>query len=89
MLIQGRQTSVYIVLVVFLLSLFISTFFISLHADAAEAMQVIMLMDYHFASKQLGPDHAQSEVLDRMQLRRQFIKDIFADLDAEKVPQNN
>ena len=50
-LLQGKQTSVYIVAVVFMLSLFITTFFISLHADAAESIQIVLLMDQHFASK--------------------------------------
>jgi hypothetical protein len=34
-ILQGKHTSVYIVVVVFLLSLFLTTFFISLHADSA------------------------------------------------------
>lgn len=45
-LLQGKETSLFIALVVFILSLFLSTFFISLHADAAEAIQIIFLLDY-------------------------------------------
>jgi uncharacterized protein YacL len=48
---QGGAASIFIVLVVFILSLFLSTFFISLHADAAEAIQVIFLVDYKFAKQ--------------------------------------
>jgi uncharacterized membrane protein YGL010W len=53
---QGSQTSVYIVAVVFLLGLFIATFFISLHADAAESIQIVLLMDQYFASKLLNEE---------------------------------
>lgn len=42
---QGGQPSAFIVLLVFVLTLFLSTFFISIHADAAEAIQIIFLLD--------------------------------------------
>lgn len=48
---QGANTSVFVVLVVFLMSLFIGTFFISLHADAAESVQIIFMMDEYFATQ--------------------------------------
>jgi hypothetical protein len=53
-LFQGKRTSVYIVAVVFLLSLFITTFFISLHADSAESIQIVFLMDQYFALLKTG-----------------------------------
>lgn len=45
---QG-EASVFIVLIVFVVSLFLSTFLISLHADAAEAIQIIFLLDVELA----------------------------------------
>jgi hypothetical protein len=53
-LLQGKNTSVYIVVVVFLLSLFLTTFFISLHADSAESIQIVFLMDQYFAMSNVG-----------------------------------
>jgi len=53
-ILQGKHTSVYIVVVVFLLSLFLTTFFISLHADSAESIQIVFLMDQYFAMSKLG-----------------------------------
>ena len=49
--VQGSEVSIFIVGIVFIFSLFIATFFISLHADAAEAIQIIFLLDYDFAKK--------------------------------------
>jgi hypothetical protein len=43
-LLQGKDTSLFVVLVVFILSLFISTLWISLHADATDAIQVTFLL---------------------------------------------
>jgi hypothetical protein len=40
-----------VVLVVFILTLFLSTFFIRFHADASEAMLIIFLMDEHLAHR--------------------------------------
>ena len=57
---QGTRTSVFLVLVVFILGLFIGTFFISLHADATEAIQIIFLMDEYFATKDLPADQRQN-----------------------------
>jgi hypothetical protein len=51
LLIQGSSKSVFVVLVVFILTLFLSTFFISFHADASEAMLIIFLMDEHLAHR--------------------------------------
>jgi hypothetical protein len=45
LLLQGKDASLFIVLTVFLFSLFISTLWISLHADATDAMQVTFLLD--------------------------------------------
>lgn len=52
---QGASTSVFVVLVVFIMALFIATFFISLHADAAESVQIIFLMDEYFATQEMSP----------------------------------
>ncbi len=53
---QGSDVSVFIVLVAFIMSLFLSTFFISMHSDAAESIQIMFLMDEHFASKEVPED---------------------------------
>jgi len=54
LIIQGSSKSVFVVLVVFILTLFLSTFFISFHADASESIQIIFLMDEHFANRELN-----------------------------------
>jgi hypothetical protein len=70
---QGTQTSIFIVLVVFILGLFIATFFISLHADATEAIQIIFLMDEYFATKDMPADqrdHLNDEIIKKMKLNK-------------------
>ena len=42
---NGEQISQLAIIIVVLLSLFISTFFISIHADAAEATQILFLAE--------------------------------------------
>lgn len=39
----GEQTSQIAIIIVILFSMFVSTFFISIHADAAEAIQILFL----------------------------------------------
>ena len=50
---QGSNKSVFTLLVVFLLSLFVSTFFVSFQADVSESIQIIFLMDEYFANQEL------------------------------------
>jgi hypothetical protein len=68
---QGSSTSIFIVLLVFLISLFISTFFISLHADAAEAIQIIFLLDYKLAKH--GEKNHEKHAIPNLRLRNQAI----------------
>jgi hypothetical protein len=43
-----QNTSLYALLIILIGALVISTFFISMHADAAEAIQIIYLLDQEF-----------------------------------------
>ena len=40
---NGEQISQIAIIVIILLSIFVSTFFIAIHADAAEAIQILFL----------------------------------------------
>jgi hypothetical protein len=70
---QGGQASVFIVLLVFVLTLFLSTFLISLHADAAEAIQIIFLLDLELA-RQLQKD-TNKHAIPQLKLRNKDIAD--------------
>jgi fatty acid desaturase len=79
LLIQGSNKSIFVVLVVFILTLFLSTFFISFHADASEAIQIIFLMDEHFANRELNADnHVEFNevIINKMKLRKGFAQKI-------------
>lgn len=43
-----QNKSIYVFLIIMIGALVISTFFISMHADAAEAIQIIYLLDVEF-----------------------------------------
>jgi hypothetical protein len=81
-------------LVVFVLGLFISTFFISFHADATEAIQIVFLMDEHFAAKGLGgiKKEFNDSIIRRMKLHKDFaaqISKIYYEIDDHRESQIN
>jgi hypothetical protein len=69
---QG-EASVFIVLIVFVMSLFLSTFLISLHADAAEAIQIIFLLDVELARQ--GERNKNKHDIPNLKLRNRTIAD--------------
>ena len=68
-----QNKSIFIVFIVFVLGLFTCTFFISLHADATESIQIIFLLDEYFAEKQLGGS-AKKEFNDSVIKKMKFHK---------------
>ena len=54
LLLQGPTKSIFILLLVFLLGLFLATFFVSFHADSTESVQIIFLLDEYFAGEEIG-----------------------------------
>ena len=71
-----QSKSIFIVFIVFVLGLFVCTFFISFHADATESIQIIFLLDEYFAEKEIGGDSAKKEfndsVIKKMKLHKPF-----------------
>jgi hypothetical protein len=57
-----NNTSIYALLLIFAGSLAISTFFISLHADIAEAIQIVYLLDQEFLSRAKGQAKNKHEI---------------------------
>jgi hypothetical protein len=55
------------------LTLFLSTFFISIHADAAEAIQIIFLLDLELAKK--NEKNKSKHAITTLKLRNRTIAD--------------
>jgi hypothetical protein len=55
------------------LTLFLSTFFISIHADAAEAIQIIFLLDLELAKK--NEKNKSKHAIPTLKLRNRTIAD--------------
>ena len=88
LLLQGSTTNLPILLTVFVLALFISTFWISLHADASEALQIIVLLDQHFTKISVGEgmnsEDRQGEVFKRMKLRSGLQEELEEDYNSRR-----
>ena len=60
LLLQGDMTNLPILTTVFVLSLFVSTFWISLHADACESFQILFMMNWNFTKERAGVETAST-----------------------------
>lgn len=58
-----NNKSIYALLLIIVGSLTVATFFISIHADVAESLQIIYLMDQEFSSRARGDNRHKVEGL--------------------------
>lgn len=71
-ILQGSERSLFVVLVVFVLGLFISTLWISLHADGTDAIQVTFLLEEKFTEVKTA------EFFGEMKLKGSLVKEVEA-----------
>lgn len=80
-----ENKSIYAYLIILVGALVVSTFFISLHADAAEAIQIIYLLDQEFMHRGEHELKHNKEGLAVATTRKEIAEDIFREYNGIKV----
>ena len=72
-----ENKSIYACLIILIVTLIISTFFISMHADAAEAIQIFYLFDQEFIHRGENELKHNKEGLNIATTRKEIAEEIF------------